>query len=105
MVTDMVTDPNEFLERRMITGLIVSTEYCKQVRRFWRDEYSESPELRRIARWCIAYFDKYEQAPRRKISDIYIAELKRETMSKDEAELVELILDHVSDEFDREGVF
>src|ERR1700681_1240736 len=92
---------SEFIERRIVTGLIVSTDYVRQVSRFWTDDALESPELRKVARWCLDYFIKYDRAPERDVESLYLAALQRDELGRAEAELVEEILTRISDEFDR----
>ena len=40
---------DQFIERKIVTGLVVSQDYIQTVRLHWNDELLESPELRRIA--------------------------------------------------------
>ena len=89
------------LERRIITGLIVSADYLRRVAPFWSDELVEAPEMRRIARWCLDHFKAYQRAPDRDIEQIYLRALREEVIPKAEAELVEGILRGVSDDYER----
>ena len=95
----------DFIERRIITGLIVSSDYVRKVAPFWRDEFIESPELRRVARWCLDHFEQYDRAPERDIEALFMSALKAESVGKAEAELIEVILTRISDDFDRADVF
>ena len=97
--------PGEFIERRIVTGLIVSTDYVRQVSRFWADDALESPELRKVARWCLDYFGKYDRAPEKDVESLYLAALQRDELGRAEGELVEEILSRISDEFERAGSF
>jgi hypothetical protein len=93
--------PDQDVERRIITGFIVSDEFLRRTRYFWRDEFLEAPELIKVAKWCIAYFDKYECAPNRHIEDVYMRELQANNLEKSEAEYIERILSRISDEYER----
>ncbi len=95
---------DDFIERRIITGLIVSTDYIRQVQPIWDSDYLESPELKMMSDWCIAYFDKYQAAPSTDIESIYTEHL-RSGLDKEKAQFVELILESLSDEFEREDKF
>lgn len=89
------------IERRIITGLIVSDEYIRKVLPFWRDDLLLAPEAQRIARWCIEHFEKYGKAPDRDIEAVYMDALRAEGLPKDEAEIIEIILQRISDDYGR----
>jgi hypothetical protein len=90
----------EFIERRIITGLIVSTDYIQQVYPIWQPRLLESPTAKILASWCIEYYDSYGKAPGRDIEGIYTQKL-REGLSKDRAEWIEDVLADLSDDYDR----
>lgn len=94
----------EFIERRIVIGLIVSTEYTEQISSIWDPEYLESPELKMMAGWCLDYFEKYRTAPHKDIESIYTEQLQT-GLDKDRAEFVELILTSLNDEFERQDQF
>ena len=93
------------IERRIIAGLIVSTEYLRRVAPFWSDELIEAPEMRRIARWCLNYFARYDRAPDDDIEEIYTAALRNERLPRAEAGLIEGVLTAVSDDYGRGDKF
>ena len=94
----------EFIERRIVTGLIVSTEYTTQIQRIWDPRYLESPELKMMAGWCMDYFEKYRIAPNKDIESIYTTQLQS-GLDKERAEFVEMILESLNDEFERQEQF
>ncbi len=96
---------NEFIERRIVTGLIVSTDYWVRVRRIWNPELFESPELRMVAEWCVEYQEKYCKAPGINIEGIYMEKLKSGGLSSADAEYIEELLGSLSDEYDRDEQF
>ena len=94
------------LERRIIIGLIVSTEYVQRIRTTWESRYLQSSAARRIASWCIEYYDEYEKAPFKDIEGIYTEKLKTANLPKDIAEEIEEdILPSLSEEYERESLF
>jgi len=95
----------DFIERRIATGLIVSADYCRSVSGWWRDEFIEAPEIRRIARWCLDHFAQYDCAPGRDVESIYMTSLRAGQIEKGEAGLIEEILRRISDEYERADVF
>jgi hypothetical protein len=91
----------DFIERRIVTGLIVSEDFMRRIGRFWEDDMLESPELRKVARWCIDHYEKYHKVPDRDIEVIYMDELKRGRVSKPEGEIIEQILTRIADDYER----
>ena len=98
-------DEQEFIERRIITGMIVSKEYLDRIQRIWNPILLESPELRMIANWCIDYHQKYNKAPDKNIESIYMESLKENFLSKADAQYIEELLNDLSDEYGRDTQF
>jgi hypothetical protein len=91
------------LERKIIIGLITSTEYCQKVKDIWNIQLIESTSAKRLAGWCWEYFDKYKKAPGREIETIYYSKLKDSKLPKDIAEEIEQdILPSLSKEYENE---
>jgi hypothetical protein len=95
----------EFFERRIITGMIVSKEYLDRIHRFWDSTLLESQELKMIADWCMDYYKKYNRAPDENIESIYLSTLKDGFLSKSEAQYIEQLLADLSDEYGRDTQF
>jgi len=94
------------LERRIIIGLIVSTEYIQKIRPIWNISNLQSSAARRLASWCIEYYDEYEKAPFKDIEGIYTEKLKAGNLPKDLAEEIEEdILPGLSEEYAQEKQF
>jgi hypothetical protein len=91
----------EFFERRIVTGLIVSKDYLERVQKFWDHSLLESPELRTVAQWCLDYFQKYNKAPDSNIQDLYMDALKSGKLSKADASYIEEMLTGLSNEYGR----
>jgi hypothetical protein len=90
---------NSNIERRIIIGLITSTEFVQRIRDVYSPRLLESSMAKRLATWCVEYFDKYETAPGAAIRDIYYEKLKN-GLSKEVAEEIEQdILPDLSEEF------
>lgn len=85
------------IERLIITGLISSTDYIQEIRKYYSIELIEAPSAKRIAEWCIEYFDRYNKAPERNIEGIYLEKIKN--LPKDVTADISDILTDLSDEF------
>ena len=95
----------EFFERRIITGLIVSKDFLDRIHTFWDQSLLESSELRIISEWCLEYYAKYHQAPDRNIESIFIERLKNNLISKEDAQYIEEVLSSLSEEYGRDTQF
>ena len=91
------------IERKIIIGLITSTEYIKLIQSIWNAELLESATARRIAGWCWEYFDKYQKAPNQDIEIIFFTKLKSGKLPKEIAdEINDDILPGLSSEYVKE---
>ena len=93
------------IERKIIIGLIISTEYLTSVRTIWDSLLIESSTARILAKWCIDHFDKYKKAPGKDIETIFFQQVDLGNIDKEIAEEIELeILPELSDEYTAEGI-
>lgn len=91
------------IERRILIGLITSTEYCQKIKNLWDVQLLASTTAKRMATWCWEYYDEFKKAPGRDIEGIYYAKLKENKLPKDLAEDIEQdILPSLSIEYVRE---
>lgn len=88
-------------EKKIITGMIVSTEFMKAIYVMVNLEYFQSEYLRTIARWVIEYYSVYNKVPFRSIQDIY--DKQKEQIEKEEVELIASLLTDISERFATEG--
>lgn len=96
---------DEFIERQIAIGLIVSADYHDRIRRVWNPMLLESPELRTVAKWCTEYYEKYGRAPDRDIESIYVEHTDSGRLSKADARYIEELLAGLSDEYGRDSQF
>ena len=94
-----------FIERSIVIGLITSTEYIRQIRDVYQTKFLSSPMAKRIATWCIDYYDTYKTAIGKNIEPLYFEKLKEGKLPPDVAEEIEQdILPGLSSEYEREGI-
>lgn len=93
----------QFIERRIVTGLIISTEYLTSIRKIWKPTLLNSSAAKLIANWCIEFYDQYKTAPGQEIESILLKKAKglKESDSAD----IEDIVESLSDEYEREDKF
>lgn len=89
-------------EKRIIVGLITSSEFAKKIMPILDIDYFTNSYLKTIASWCVAFFQEHEKAPNQHINDIY--ESYSATMKEAESELISSLLKLLSDQYDPESV-
>lgn len=94
-------EQDEFIERRIVTGLIVSTDYIREVSRMWSPHLLSSSTARILAGWCLDYFEKYKKAPGKDIEGIFVSHLKDGSMPDNRAEDIQEILSNLSEDHER----
>jgi hypothetical protein len=57
------------LDRQIITAMIVSGDFLREVRDIYSSEYLSAPYAATVAEWCLSYYKKYGTAPARRIED------------------------------------
>ena len=79
-------------ERDIITGLIVSEKFCREIVPCLKPKYLQLDYAQTVASWIIAYYKEYKKAPGRDIRQLYSSH-KDTIRDKD---LQENILDYIS---------
>jgi hypothetical protein len=88
------------IERKILTGMIVSTNYCSDISGILNIHYFRTPYSKKIAQWVLHYFKRYKSAPGKSIKDIYEAE--QETLKQEDAELIRNFLKELSSKYEEE---
>lgn len=90
------------IERRIIIGLITSTAFLQLIRSVWDTKLLDSQMAKRLASWCIEYYDKYSKAPGKDIEGIYYQKLKEGLPEEIAEEIEQDILPKLSQEYEQE---
>ncbi len=91
------------IERSLITGLIVSTDFISQIYHIFNYDLLESPTTQLLSRWCLEYYENYKQAPGSHIQTIYAEKLKNNQVGKNASD-IEQILNSISQEYVESGI-
>lgn len=86
------------LERKIIIGMIIDTDFLKYVSEMIETQWILSQEARLLATWIYDYYSKYGTAPKKKIQDIYFDKLANDKISEAQGEVIEDILEDLSNE-------
>jgi len=90
---------NKAIEREIIIGLIVSTDYLQKLSIIWDSKFIQSTTARLLGSWCWDYFEQYHHAPNRDIQKVYTQKLK-EGLDQEEGEGIERILEGLSEQYE-----
>ena len=91
---------DQFIERRIILGLIVSDAFLQEIVKIWNPKYLTSSAARLLAQWCLEFYAKYNRAPQQEIEGIYVQKLKEQQIRKEQGEDLEDILDGLNSEYE-----
>lgn len=86
-MADKITD--YAIEQKIVIGLIVSDIYIQHIHKLWNPRLFQSKTAKRIASWCMEYYDKYNKAPFHDIENIYLRKLKEDNLAEDVANEIE----------------
>jgi len=100
MAINRRTPPDAKIERRILTGMIISNEFMAGMRSMYAPDCLLAKDSQIIAKWCIDYYDKYEQAPGKHIEDIF-RDKKEIDISPEVSDIIEEFLASLSDEYVR----
>jgi hypothetical protein len=89
------------IEKRIITGMIVSKKYLRYVFPVFKPDYLDNIPCREISKWCYAFFNKYEEVPYNHIQDLFQKYTYR--LSEEDSLLVETLLKEISDSYEQQG--
>ena len=90
--------PDARLERKICTSMIISDEYLRQVREIYREDSLKLGFTKKIADWCIEYYEQYKRAPNIHIEDIFHAKTKHNFPPEMADEIADFLAD-ISEEY------
>lgn len=90
------------LERRILTGMVMSTKFLQSVQSMYREGALVSDYATTVANWCVEYFNDYREAPGSEIQTIYSRAVVDERISADMAEAVATYLSRLAQTYDED---
>lgn len=88
------------LERRIITGLIVSKKFLNEIYQQIDFEYFTNNFTQTVAVWACEFYETYEEAPFDHIQDIF--DVEKEKLPEEESTLIEELLVNISKKYSYE---
>jgi replicative DNA helicase len=90
--------PDTRIERKIITGMITSTPFLREVKTIYTDDSFTLPYAKTVAQWCIQFFDHYKVAPYKNITDLFAS--KSKLIEETQADAIEEFLVGISEEYE-----
>ena len=91
---------DQFIERRIVTGLITSTDFLEEISYTFKSKYLQSTTARTLAHWCFEYWERYKTAPGKEIESIFFHKTKN--LEQATVEWIEDVLDSLAGEYSSE---
>lgn len=92
------------IEKRIITGMIVSDRYLREVYDLINLDYFRNEYAKTIAEWCLGFYDNYEIAPFHEIQNIYTEYKEALKVKPEEAEIIETLLKETSKKYSKQKI-
>jgi len=90
------------IERRIVTGLIVSASYIEDFIKIYHSDYIDSESAETLISWVLDYFSKHKKAPERKIEELFQSKLSTgKIQSKEVEQDIAEILEGLSRDYER----
>lgn len=91
------------VKKKILTGMIVSTEALAQIVPLWKRESFATKSENLIASWCVDFYSKHQEAPKKNIEDIASAWAET-NQDKATITLISTILDGLSSDYEKEKI-
>jgi hypothetical protein len=91
------------IERQIVTGMIMSDRFLREVRPLCTQDALQADFARRVAGWCLDYYEKYKKSPKKHVEDLYLKH--KAEAPEEESSLIEEFLGGISDEYEQSSGF
>lgn len=82
-------------EQDILSGMIISDHYCKNVRQLIKSPHLfDVPQYKKISSWIIDFYDRYERAPHHDLQEMFY--LNHHKLKDDEIDILKETLDSLS---------
>ena len=94
-----IVDIDNTIEEKILTGMIVSDKFLTDVSAMAKQDFFQVRYVKVVSGWCLEYFNKYKEAPKNHIKDIFIT--KRDELKQDESNIIESFLTNLSRKYEK----
>ena len=92
-------------EKTIITGMIISDRFLREVKSILRTDLFESPFTRVVSSWCNDYYERYGKAPKKTITAIYESKSRDGSLDEDTSDAIYYFLEDLSERYSFEEKF
>lgn len=92
-----ITKLDNSIEFKIVLSAIISTEFLKQIKDIYKSEYITNKYAKLILSWCLKYYNDYEIAPQRDITELY--NNKKDDLEEATAKLIAMTLERVEADY------
>lgn len=92
-------------EQDLLTGLIISEKFCREIIPLITVRNLKSSYVRRVVKWCIEYYKKYDRPPKKSIKDIFAVKIKEENLSEEDEDYITNFLSGLSFKHEKNKTF
>lgn len=89
-------------ERNILIGLITSSDFLKQIKKFFDPNLLSLSYARTVSKWCMEYFDQYQKAPFQDIKSIFETRKEEVMGGEEKIQIIETFLESISNKFEEE---
>jgi hypothetical protein len=86
------------IEKRILTALIVSTQFNQEVAHLINPDYFTNSFIRTVARWCVDFYTTYNLAPFDHIQDIFLDH--QIELQEEDVDLIQKLLTDISKRYE-----
>jgi hypothetical protein len=92
-------------ERQILTGMITSDRFLREMSALYRPELIQAPFARIVADWCLSFYETHQAAPKEHIQDIFNSARQADKIDDELLDAIEDFLENISDEYERSEKF
>lgn len=87
------------IERNILIGMIVDKGFLAKISTVYKSVYFKNPYAQIVSKWCIKYFNEYNEAPFKEIKNIYDYENKKGEVKEEHIDLIESLLVEINKDY------
>lgn len=95
---------NNSVEEKILTGLIVSSHFCREAQNLIHKDIFQNPYAKIISGWAIDYYKKYGESIQKHIQDVFEIE-KDTTLKEEDKNIISVFLSRLSTKYEEEVDF
>lgn len=91
-------------ELDIVTGLIISTDFTKQIQPLYKKEYMTLSYTKIVSEWCLDYYKKYDRSPAMDIMNVFESN-KINVRDQAQIETIEIFLNKLNEKYEESDTY